>query len=72
MKYLPGEGENSCQFDEGEVIVLGVWVIGGVRQPGARGDGDLAVSRVSVVMLTHNNPDIERNNANGANILSLT
>ena len=72
MKALPGKGENGCELDEGKVIVLGVGVIGGVRQPGARGDGDLAVSRVSVVMLTHNNPDKERDNSNGANILSLT
>ena len=59
-KILPGEGEDGCELDQGEVIVLGAGVIGGVRQPGARGDGDLSVIRVSVVMLTHNNPDMER------------
>ena len=72
MKALPGKGENGCELDEGKVIVLGVGVIGGVRQPGAWGDSDLTIIRVSVVMLAHNNPDIERDNANGANILSLT
>ena len=56
---LPGEGEGGGQLEDGEVVVGGGALIGGVRQPGARGDGDLAICGVSVVMLTHNNPDAE-------------
>ena len=53
---LPGEGEGGGELEDGEVIVGGGAVIGGVGQPRAGGDGDLAVTGVSVVMLTHNNP----------------
>ena len=56
---LPGEGEGGGKLEDGEVIVGGGAVIGGVGQPRAGGDGDLAVTGVSVVMLTHNNPDME-------------
>lgn len=57
-KWLPGEGEGCGELEDCEVVICCAAVIGGVRQPGAGGDGDLAVSGVGVVMLTHNNPDI--------------
>ena len=62
---IPGEGEGCCEFHDGKVVVIGAAVIVRVRQPGAGGDGDLAVSGVGVVMLGHNNPDIYRS-SNGS------
>ena len=56
---LPWEGEGGGKLQDGEVVVPGAAFIGGVVQPGAGGDGDLAVIGVSVVMLAHNNPDME-------------
>ena len=50
-----GEGQGGGELDEGEVIVIAL--MGGVRDPGARGDGDLAVTGVSVVMLAHNHSE---------------
>ena len=54
---LPGGSEGGGELQDGKVVVGGAAIIGGMGQPGAGGDGDLAICGGSVVMRAHNNPD---------------